>query len=110
MAQQAATTNAAAKGRFILGIGLPHKLIIEGMLGLDYSKPTRHMSEYLQILAPSLRNEKVSYSGELYSARGQTAIAESVSIPLLVAALGDAMLKLAGKATCFRLSKTSWRF
>ena len=39
MAQQAATTNAAAKGRFTLGIGLSHKPIIEGIFGLDYSKP-----------------------------------------------------------------------
>lgn len=96
MAQQAATTNAAASGRFHLGIGLSHRPIIEGVLGMSYDKPARHMREYLQVLAPALRNEKVSYSGEQYSVRGQIAVGESKSVPLLVAALGDVMLKLAG--------------
>ncbi|HBA42814.1 MAG TPA: LLM class F420-dependent oxidoreductase, partial [Alphaproteobacteria bacterium] len=39
MAQQAATTQAAAQGRFTLGIGLSHQPIIEGMLGMSYDKP-----------------------------------------------------------------------
>lgn len=99
MAQQAATTNAAASGRFHLGIGLSHKPIIEGMFGMSYDKPARHMREYLNVLAPALRNEKVDYQGELYSARGQIAVSESTSVPLLVAALGDVMLNLAGTMT-----------
>lgn len=96
MAQQAATTNAASQGRFTLGIGLSHKPIIEGMLGLSYDKPARHMREYLQVLAPALRNEKIDFSGEQYRVRGQISVAESASVPLVVAALGDTMLKLAG--------------
>ncbi len=96
MAQQAATTNAAASGRFNLGIGLSHKPIIEGMFGMSYDKPARHMREYLNVLAPALRNEKVDYQGEQYGARGKIAVPESESVPLLVAALGDVMLNLAG--------------
>ncbi|MGK2912973.1 MAG: LLM class flavin-dependent oxidoreductase, partial [Porticoccaceae bacterium] len=74
MAQQAATTNAASQGRFTLGIGLSHKPIIEGMLGLSYDKPARHMREYLQVLAPALRNEKIDFSGEQYRVRGQISV------------------------------------
>lgn len=96
MAQQAATTNAAASGRFNLGIGLSHQPIIEGMFGMSYDKPARHMREYLNVLAPALRNEKVDYQGEQYGARGRIAVPESESVPLLVAALGDIMLHLAG--------------
>lgn len=96
MAQQAATTNAAASGRFNLGIGLSHKPIIEGMFGMSYDKPARHMREYLNVLAPALRNEKADYQGEQYGARGKLAVPESESVPLLVAALGDVMLNLAG--------------
>lgn len=96
MAQQAATTNAASSGRFHLGIGLSHKPIIEGMFGMSYHKPAKHMREYLSILGPALHNEKVDYKGEQYSARGQIAVSESESVPLLVAALGDVMLNLAG--------------
>ena len=96
MAQQAATTNATSAGRFTLGIGLSHKPIIEGMFGMSFDKPAKHMREYLQILGPALHNEKIDYSGEQYKARGQIAVAESESVPLVVAALGDTMLKLAG--------------
>src|SRR5688500_7175946 len=39
MAQQAASTNDAAGGRFTLGIGLSHQIVIESMLGLSFDKP-----------------------------------------------------------------------
>ena len=96
MAQQAATTNAASGGRFTLGIGLSHKPIIEGMFGMSYAHPARHMKEYLEVLAPALRNEKVDCQGELYGAHGQIQVPESASVSLVVAALGERMLELAG--------------
>lgn len=96
MAQMAATAQAASKGRFILGIGLSHKPVIEGALGMSFDKPARHMREYLQVLGPLLRNEKVQFAGELYKTNGQISVAESQGVPLVVAALGDVMLKIAG--------------
>ncbi len=66
MAQQALTAAAATGGRFALGIGLSHKIVIEDMFGLDFSKPARHMREYLEVLAPLLRGEPVDYRGEQY--------------------------------------------
>ncbi len=96
MAQEAATAQAASGGRFILGIGLSHKPIIEGALGMSFDKPARHMREYLQILSPLLRNEKVKFEGALYKTNAQISVAESKGVPLVVAALGDIMLKLAG--------------
>ncbi|MEX1236834.1 MAG: LLM class flavin-dependent oxidoreductase, partial [Pseudomonadales bacterium] len=36
IAQQALTTAAATDGRFTLGIGLSHKVVIEDMLGMSY--------------------------------------------------------------------------
>lgn len=97
MAQMAATAQAASKGRFILGIGLSHKPVIEGSLGMSFDRPARHMREYLQILGPLLRNEKVQFAGELYKTNGQISVAESQGVPLVVAALGDVMLKIAGQ-------------
>lgn len=97
MAQMAATAQAASKGRFILGIGLSHKPVIEGALGMSFDKPARHMREYLQILGPLLRNEKVQFAGELYKTNGQISVAESQGVPLVVAALGDVMLNIAGQ-------------
>ena len=64
MAQQAMTTQAATGGRFILGIGLSHQIVIEGMLGLSFDKPARHMREYLEVLMPILEQGTVEHSGE----------------------------------------------
>ncbi|MCB1693024.1 MAG: LLM class F420-dependent oxidoreductase [Pseudomonadales bacterium] len=98
IAQQAMTTNAASNGRFTLGIGLSHQVVIEGMLGFSYDKPARHMKEYLSILAPLLRGEMVNYSGEQYRVNNLAfSIPGAGTTRLLVAALGPVMLNLAGK-------------
>ena len=96
MAQEAMSANMAAGGRFALGIGLSHKLVIEDMLGLSYEKPARHMREYIEVLAPLLRGEPVKYSGEVYKVAASLAI-ETPPPALLIAAMGDAMLKLTGE-------------
>jgi 5,10-methylenetetrahydromethanopterin reductase len=96
LAQQALTASAATDGRFTLGIGLSHKVVIENMMGLDYSKPVRHMREYLSCLAPLLRGEPVRFRGEEYRVAGQVLVPGSTPPPVLVAALGPQMLKLTG--------------
>src|SRR5687767_8844412 len=67
MAQQAMATQAACGGRFVLGIGLSHKVVIETILGLSYAKPAKHMEEYLSVLMPVLADGRVTFRGELYS-------------------------------------------
>jgi F420-dependent oxidoreductase-like protein len=96
LAQQAVTTQLACDGRFALGIGLSHQLVIEGMFGLSYDKPAKHMAEYLRILAPLLRGEAADFEGEQLTGKLQLEVGGS-PVPLLVAALGPAMLKLAGE-------------
>ena len=96
LAQQVMTTQAACGGRFTLGIGLSHKLVIEDMYGLSYAHPAKHMDEYLQIIAPLLRGEGADFQGEQLTAKLSLTMKGTPSVPLLVAALGPAMLKLAG--------------
>src|SRR4051812_46743761 len=67
MAQQALTVQTASDGRFILGIGLSHQMVIEGMFGLSFEHPLRHMREYLSVLMPLLEERTVAYSGETLS-------------------------------------------
>ena len=52
MAQAALSAQAVARGRFTLGVGLSHQLVIEPMLGLSFAKPYSHMREYLAVLGP----------------------------------------------------------
>ena len=98
IAQQALTAQAASQGRFTLGIGLSHKLVIEDMLGLSYQRRAAHMREYLQVLMPLVRGETLNYEGEEYRVRGLTMdVPGSEGMPVVVAALGPAMLKVAGE-------------
>ncbi|MFP8873892.1 MAG: TIGR03564 family F420-dependent LLM class oxidoreductase [Myxococcota bacterium] len=97
MAQQARTTAAASGGRFVLGIGLSHQLVIEGMFGLSYAKPARHMREYMAVLGPLLRGEPAKFEGEEYRVNGALEISEVGPVPVLIAALGDQMLRIAGQ-------------
>ncbi|WP_327580708.1 TIGR03564 family F420-dependent LLM class oxidoreductase [Nonomuraea sp. NBC_00507] len=95
LAQQAMTTNAALGGRLALGIGLSHKMVIEGMYGYDFERPGRHMKEYLDVLLPLSRGEHVKYQGETVKANLRLTT-PGAGFPVLVAALGPRMLKLAG--------------
>ncbi|MEO8539675.1 MAG: TIGR03564 family F420-dependent LLM class oxidoreductase [bacterium] len=97
MAQQALTAAAASNNRFTLGIGLSHKIVIENMLGLDYSKPIRHTREYLSVLMPLLNGDRVNFQGDEYNVALQVQVGGATRPPVLLAALGPQMLKLAGK-------------
>ncbi len=96
MAQQAMTTQAACKGRFTLGIGLSHAPVVQGMWGLQYDRPAVHMREYLSVLAPLIREGRVSFSGDLFRVNQGLQIPGGQPVPLLIAALAPVMLRLAG--------------
>ena len=96
LAQMALTAQAATKGRLSLGIGLSHKVVIEGMYGMSFDKPAKHMREYLSILVPLVRDRQVSYAGESLTYRGNVQISDADPMPVLLAALAPEMLKLAG--------------
>jgi F420-dependent oxidoreductase-like protein len=97
LAQQALSAQAIARGRFTLGVGLSHQIVIEGMLGLSFAKPYSHMKEYLAVLAPLIRTGSVSHSGEEYRVAMQLAVPGAQPCPILVAALAPRMLALAGR-------------
>jgi len=90
------TAQSALQGRFRLGIGLSHKVMMEDALGLPYEHPAKHMREYLSVLTPLLRGEPVSFHGEIYNVEASVTVAGGAPVPLLIAALGPEMLKLAG--------------
>src|SRR3954451_10919077 len=84
MAQQAATTQAATGNRLALGIGLSHKVVIEGMWGLSFAKPVLHLREYLEVLVPLSKGEAVAYEGSTVTARGTLEIPGAAPFPVLV--------------------------
>jgi F420-dependent oxidoreductase-like protein len=81
----------------VLGVGVSHAAVVEKRLGLDYSKPLRHMKEYLEVLRPLLAGEEVNHEGEEFRVRLQAGTLAATPPPVLVAALGPKMLDLAGR-------------
>jgi F420-dependent oxidoreductase-like protein len=97
MAQQALTTQAASNGRFTLGIGLSHQVVIEKMFGLSYARQLSHMREYLSVLKPLLAGEPVKYRGEEYRVHMSLKPPGATQVPMVMAALGPKMLELCGR-------------
>lgn len=96
LAQQALTAGAACRGRFTLGIGLSHPPVIEHMFGLSYTRRARHMREYMAVLGPLLRGEPAKFSGEEYRVDLALDVPDARPVPILIAALGERMLEIAG--------------
>jgi F420-dependent oxidoreductase-like protein len=97
LAQQVLTAQAACRGRFALGIGLSHRVMIENMFGLSFERPVRRTREYLEVLTPLLRGEPAKFAGELYRVNASIQLPEAARVPCLVAALGEQMLRVAGR-------------
>jgi 5,10-methylenetetrahydromethanopterin reductase len=99
VAQQALTAQAATGGRFVLGIGLSHRVSMEGQFGFDFSRPVRHMREYLTCLTVLFSGQSVDFAGEEFRIHNFTLTPPPgvTPPPIMVAALGPQMLRLAGR-------------
>jgi 5,10-methylenetetrahydromethanopterin reductase len=97
LAIQVLTTSAASRGRFDLGLGLSHKIVMEDMFGIPYEKPARHMQEYLEVLMPLLRGESCAFDGQQYRVNARLFVPDAKPTPVIVAALGPRMLSVAGR-------------
>ncbi len=97
LAQQALTAGSACAGRFTLGIGLSHPIVIEGVMGLSYARRAAHMREYMEVLGPLLRKEPAKFEGEEFRVNLALEVPEAPRVPVLIAALGEQMLEIAGR-------------
>jgi len=100
LAQQAITTNGASGGRFTLGVGPSHHWIIDGQLGLAYDRPAHLVRDYLEVLnAAFAGSAPVDVENESYRVHSPMDVTEPGSVPILLAALGPTMLRIAGEQT-----------
>jgi F420-dependent oxidoreductase-like protein len=106
MAQQALTAQSALGGRFTLGIGLSHKVMVEDALGIPYERPVAHLREYLSVLVPLLAGEPAKVDGDVFRVDAAVTVEGVDRVPLVLAAMGPAMLRLAGEAADGTI--TSW--
>ncbi len=75
--------NEQSGGRFLLGLGVSHKPLVEGVRGLDYGPPVATMRKYLEGMATA------PYQG----------VPPAETPKTVIAALGPKMLELAREAT-----------
>jgi F420-dependent oxidoreductase-like protein len=100
LAQQALSVQAVCGGRFTLGLGVSHHWIIGDMLGLPYERQATAMRCTLDVLEQALRGPGlVEVDNELFHVRNPLDITDLAPTPMLIAALGPVMLRLAGERT-----------
>jgi F420-dependent oxidoreductase-like protein len=104
LAQRALTLNMIANGRFILGLGMTHQAVTEGMWGIPWDRPLRRMREYLDGLQPLLAGQAADAVGETVTTRGAIQIPGAPTPDVYLAALGPQMLRLAGRRTAGTLT------
>src|SRR5262245_36439175 len=98
MAQATLSNQAVCEGRFTLGLGTSHHWIIEDMLGLPYERPAHQMRNYLQVLNAALRGPgSVDVENDGYRVHSPIDVTDRGPNPVLLAALGPVMLRLAGE-------------
>jgi 5,10-methylenetetrahydromethanopterin reductase len=99
LAQRALTLSLIGNGRFILGLGMTHRAVTEGMWGIPWDKPVRRMREYLDGLQPLLAGQAADAVGETVTTRGALQIPGAPTPDIYIAALGPQLLRLAGRRT-----------
>jgi F420-dependent oxidoreductase-like protein len=100
LAQQALSVQAVCHGRLALGLGVSHHWIIDEMLGLPYEKPAATLRAYLDVLDGALAGPgMVDVENDMFRVHNPLDITDVAPTPVLVAALGPLMLRLAGERT-----------
>ncbi|HEY1635497.1 MAG TPA: TIGR03564 family F420-dependent LLM class oxidoreductase [Acidimicrobiales bacterium] len=100
LAQQALSVQAVCEGRLRLGLGVSHHWIIDEMLGLPYKRPVVTMGAYLDVLDQAFGGPgTVDVDNELFRVHSPLDVTDVAPTPVLMAALGPLMLRLAGERT-----------
>ncbi len=100
LCQQVLSVQLACEGRFALGLGPSHHWIVEDMLGLSYDRPAAQIRFYLDVLDQALAGPgPVQVDNEHFQIDNPLDITDQPATPVLLAALGPVMLRLAGTRT-----------
>lgn len=97
-AQSVASLADAAPGRFAIGIGSSSNVIVERWNGVPFVDPYHKVRDVVRFLRDALSGEKVAKSYDTFEIQGfRLGIRPEQAPPILVAALREGMLRLAGR-------------
>jgi alkanesulfonate monooxygenase SsuD/methylene tetrahydromethanopterin reductase-like flavin-dependent oxidoreductase (luciferase family) len=97
MAQTAATIDELSGGRLTLGLGVSHRPVVEGWHGQTIDHPVAEMREYASIVRAILRGEDPPRGEKWQTGFHLLGIEPPTQLPIYIAALSPAMLRLAGE-------------
>lgn len=104
LAGSALSLQQLSGGRFRLGIGVSGPQVIEGWHGVPFGRPVATTRETIEIVRTVARGERLEHDGEVYplplpGGRGKALVplVAPAQVPVYVAAMGPAMLRLTGE-------------
>ena len=98
LAQSVGSLAQAAPGRVALGVGTSSDVIVERWNGIPFQRPYERTRDMVRFLRQALTGEKVTAEYETFSVRGfRLGVVPPEPVPILVAALREGMLRLAGR-------------
>ncbi len=98
LVQSAAALADAAPGRFVMGIGSSSNVIVERWNGIPFDEPYARTRDVVRFMKAALTGEKVTETYPTFEVKGfRCGIVPEQQPPILVAALREGMLKMAGR-------------
>ena len=105
LAMTALTLQRISDGRFILGLGTSGPQVMEGFHGVPFDRPVTRTRETIDIIRMASRGDRLEYDGEIYrlplpdgEGKAIRTRAEPTGVPIYLASLGPANLRLTGAA------------
>ncbi|MGH1502356.1 MAG: LLM class flavin-dependent oxidoreductase [Acidimicrobiales bacterium] len=104
LAMSALALQAMSDGRFVLGVGTSGPQVMEGWHGVRFDRPVTRTRETIEIVRAIAAGERLTYQGTVYQlplpdsqGKALRSPVAGATIPIHVAALGPANLRLTGE-------------
>ncbi|MFD4352538.1 LLM class flavin-dependent oxidoreductase [Nocardia sp. NPDC058518] len=105
LATSALSLEELSGGRFDLGIGVSGPRVMEGWHGVRFRKPVQTTRETIEIIRTVSRGDRLEHAGEIYPlplpdsvGRALRPLVRPRHVPVYIAAMGPANLRLTGEA------------
>ena len=104
LAMSAMSLQQLTGGRFVLGVGVSGPQVMEGWHGVPFGKPIQMTRETIEIIRMISRGDRLEYQGQVCQlprpggpGRALRSQAPPTHVPIYVAAIGPANLRLTGE-------------
>jgi alkanesulfonate monooxygenase SsuD/methylene tetrahydromethanopterin reductase-like flavin-dependent oxidoreductase (luciferase family) len=95
VAQQTADIAQLAPGRFVLGLGPSHAIVMEGRYGIPYRQPLGHLREFVTVMKGLLTGAQTDFEGKHFKVHAK--LNYGAQVPIIISALRATSFELAGE-------------